>query len=664
MRRRQKFVVWLTTMLVAAVLGTMMSASPATADPGQGWMPNPPKTLNSEQKSMLTELPKDSEDKPRYGDQAQTQYRMIDCQEHTDFKGCEKHPDSEDSKNIQGVIYDTDGNYQGVWAATPGALAREHAELADDKGVIDCAKLANKLPSCAMPELMAPKPPLAMKFDKATGEFVGFRQENGDYGLPTGSGAEESCFDSDGAGGVAGMAHRVGNAAKCMVNSANPSKAAEELLDNWFAQAAETVGKFAGDLLVLSMTWWLRTDSINVTSGGILAGERPIQVVVLMIIVLGIIGSAAGMVMMRRAGPAAELGMGALKFVLIASLAGIVVAGAMNAADDFAKQIITSGTDNFGPHMKQMLGIATLRNPGGVLTLGVVAVALSFIQWVIGFARQAGLVILFALLIFAAAGQVSTWGRQWFPRISAMMLSLILYKPFAAAIYKIGFNLMGDEESLSSVMVGLMTIALAIIALPTMLKFFDFAATSVAGGASVGGVLAAAGIAGAAGASMMPSGGGGSGGGDAQSNYMASTGPGTNGGPEADPSPGNSPNGPGNGPDGNGSSGEGPNSEAAQTPEADVGNDGMGPASEASPGSGESDGVPLPGSTGAENGAAEGTAADGATSGATTGAAGAHPAVTAAFAAKEGLNAAGNAAESLASDATGSSANDETGPGM
>lgn len=630
-------------LLLTGVIAAMVLAGPALADPADGWMPQVPKTLNAEQKGMLVELSKDSEGKARFGDEAQKQYRMIDCADHRDFPGCKSYPDAEDSKNLQAVIYDADGNYKGLWAAVPGMLAGEHSKLADDEGVIDCATAANKIPICSKPDLMSPKPPVALKYSKSSGEFVGFRQEDGKYGLPSGQAATETCSESNGGG--------LGGVLKCTGDALNPANATSALLDNWFAQATETIGKFAGDLLVLSMTWWLRTDSINVTSGGILAGERPVQVVVMMIIFLGIIGSATGMAMMRRAGPAAELAMGALKFVLIASLAGVVVAGAVNASDDFAKEIITNGAD-FGPQMRKMLGIATLQNPGGVLVMGLIAAVLSLIQWIIGFARQAGLVILFALLIFAAAGQVSTWGRQWFPRIAAMMLSLILYKPMAAAIYKIGFTLMGSEESLSSLMVGIMTIALAILALPAMLKFFDFAATSVAGGASVAGIVAGAGMA----AGAMSSMGGGGGGGDAQSNYMNSTGPGSNGEGEGDPTPGNSPEAGGG--TGSGEATTGTGGEASPSSEADLGSGGMGPASEASTGPGA--GGDLGGMPGAGMGEG-GEMAGGAMAGGGAAAAGG-PVGAGVMAAKEGLDAVAGAAESLAGEATGGG--ESTGPDM
>ena len=598
-------------------IGATAVVTPAAADPASapGWMPEEPPPLTAEQQQWL---------KPLDGTDEDGKYLVITCHDHREFAGCATHDPSEQSKDIDAYVFNaSDRSYAGVKAMVPEQLAKEHRELLDDNGVLDCEKARNKIPACANPG-GAPKP---AQFDEQ-GRFVKLTE-----------------------GGVGQADTNVD------LSALNPANAAKDLLDNWFAQACESVGKFAGDLLVLSMTWWLRTDSIDVTSGGILAGERPVQILVMMVLALGILSAAITMAMSRRPGPAAELGVGAFKFLLICSLSGIVVTGALHAADDFARQITANGAEEFGPNLKAMLGIATIRNPGGVLLLGVVAFVLGAVQWLIGFARQAGLVILFAMLIFDAAGQLSSWGRQWFPRIVAMMLALILYKPFAAALYTIGFKLMGNEQSLSSVMVGLMTIGLCVLTLPTMLAFFKWVSPGAQGGASVGTVLAGGGAIAAAGVGQFAGGGAG---GDSQSNYMDSTGPGSSGGGEADPSPGNSPGGFGSGGGGGESTDGSSGGEAGgSSPEADLGAGDLGPASEAPDAGG---GVPMPGGAG---GGADAAGAAGGAEAAGGGAAAANPYVAAAMAAKETVETAvdtvGEVAEGAATEATGG---DDTGPDM
>lgn len=587
-RRNSGPVITATLAIIVALLlaATAMAAGNAVADPSTapGWMPPKP-TLTAQQKAWLTPM-EDHED----------QYQILKCSEHREFGECREHGLREQSKDMYAYIFDKEGNYVGTTGAATGIphqLAPEHIELLDENGILDCNKARNKIPICSDPT----GDPAPAKFD----EGGKFQELAGDAGTVTpGTGDVDERVD---------------------MNKLNPFNAAKEMLDNWFAQACESVGKFAGDLLVLSMSWWLKTDSIDISYAGALNGEKPIQAVVMLIMAAGILSSAIAMMMLRRTGPAAEFAIGAVKFILISSLSLIVLAGALRAGDDFATQITAKGAEEFGPQMQKMLGIATIKNPGGVLLLGVVGVVLSAIQWLFGFARQAGIVVLFALLIFAAAGQLAPWGRHWFPKVASMLTALVLYKPAAAMLYSLGWKLMGTEESLSAVMVGLMVIALTVLSLPTMLAFFSFLAPGVAGGGSAGAALATGvGLAAAGGSTAMNSFGSS---GDSHANYMDNTGPNsTPTGPESDPSPGNGggtglPSGSGSGSGSGSESGSEAGGDTADMSSADLG---PGPAEEnpdASGGVGADSGSTVPvgtdagGSGGAEVAGTEGAAAAG-----------------------------------------------------
>lgn len=622
-----------------AVLGAMAVllsafAGSAAADPAttKGWVPADPGPLTSEQKTWLTPI------------DGHPGFSSIQCATHPDFGDCATHGGADDSKGFTSYIYDSTGKLAGVAATAPGSLDADHKGLLNSDGVLDCATAKNKIPVCDKPEGWEQSKP--MQYD-SNGRFQ--RLTQGGTVTP-------------GAGDVT---------RKVDWDKLNPVSAAKKELDNWFAQACESIGKFAGDLLTLSMTWWLKVGSIDVTSGLALTGSRAVQTVVMMIIALGIIGSAITMVLTRRPGPAAELGMGAIKFVLIASLSTTILAGAMHAGDDFARQVTADGADQFGPQMQQMLGIATLHNPGGVLLLGIVAAVLAGIQWLFGFARQAGIVVLYAMLIFAAAGQLSSWGRQWFPRICAMLIALVLYKPAAAIMYSLGWKLMGTEHSLSAVMVGLMVIALTMLALPAMLKFFAFISPAIAGGGSAGtalaGITGGMGLAAQLGGDMLSSFS--SSGGDGQSNYMDATGPqSSTTGPEADPSPGNSPgSGGGSGGDGSGGESAGGAEVGGGADVADLGGSDVGPESPDAAGGisgGDDGGVPVSSGSGGEGAAAGGVG--GGEMGAVAAESGGNPYVAAAMVAKDSISSAGDSVTGMAqgmADGMTETA-DTTGPDM
>lgn len=322
-----------------------------------------------------------------------------------------------------------------------------------------------------------------------------------------------------------------------------PGRMLDKAADSAFGNAAESVGTFAGDFLVESMTWWIKTESIDISYANVLAGKAPVQKVIGFIMMAGILSMAIVMMISRRTEPAADILVGGVKYILISSLSMVVLSGALHAGDDFAKQMVEDGANEFGQRIKLMLGTSVIGNPGGVLFLGLLAALLSFIQWVMGFIRQAGIVVLYALILFAAAGQLTTWGKQWFPRIAGACIALVLFKPIAAMCYSIGFKLIGTDQSMSTLVTGLMVIALTVIALPSMMAFFSFTGAKVAGGPGAGAVLAG-GIAGGLGTAALANnmgGGGGSGtsGGDEQSSFMDATGPDSSSA-EVDPSPGNS----------------------------------------------------------------------------------------------------------------------------
>jgi len=200
--------------------------------------------------------------------------------------------------------------------------------------------------------------------------------------------------------------------------------------------------------------------------------------------------------------------MGAFKYVAITSLSLVVLQGALSAGDDVAKQLVNN-SDKFGAALAKLIGLETLTNPVMVFLLGVLCFLLALVQWIFGFIRQAGIVVLASMIAFAAAGQLSSWGRQWFPRIASAIVALVLYKPMAAMIYSIGFTFMGTGHDLSTAVIGVMVIALAVIALPAMMKFFSFVGNGIGGGGGGGGLALAA--AGGAAASRFMGGGGGGG---------------------------------------------------------------------------------------------------------------------------------------------------------
>ncbi|WP_157951437.1 hypothetical protein [Rhodococcus opacus] len=430
------------------------------------------------------------------------------------------------------------------------------------------------------------------------------------------------------------------------------------------------LGQAAGDLLVSSMTWWVTTDSVDLSPSSALMTEPVIQVLIWLVVTAGVVCTGIMMSLTRRGKPLVDMLVGGMKFTLIQLLALTVLTQALRLGDGAARALVADGAQEFGVRVSEMLGLATISNPMNLMLVSVVLWVLSFIQWVFGFLRQGGIVVLAALIIFAGAGQLFPWGRQWFPKIATMLTALVFYKPMAALIYSLGFKIMGggeDGEALESVLLGTVVLTIAVIALPSMMAFFSWAGPS-SGGVSSGGVMAMAG-AGAVGAAEMGSrmagwGGGGDdksqqSGSDPLSSYMDSTGPGTgpaetNGAYGAhnmpDPQPWETPGG---GPQPGASASPMGENPTAENPDATAGQGGADPASSGGQGADHvgpdtaSPGASL--SKGAGPGAATGGSGAGAAAGAATG--GAALAVQAGADAIKGVH---DTAESAAGTMTGS----------
>jgi hypothetical protein len=109
------------------------------------------------------------------------------------------------------------------------------------------------------------------------------------------------------------------------------------------------------------------------------------------------------------------------------------------------------------------------------------------------------------LMPLTASGSVASATRQWQPRLIVSLAVLVAYKPMAAVIYQIAATLTESGDDVTTIVTGLVTLLLAAVALPVMLKFFSTWTGTRIGGAEGSGMLSAAGSVGASVASR-PSG--------------------------------------------------------------------------------------------------------------------------------------------------------------
>ena len=117
--------------------------------------------------------------------------------------------------------------------------------------------------------------------------------------------------------------------------------------------------------------------------------------------------------------------------------------------------------------------------------LGIIAFLATVIQIMLMLVRGGMLVLLVGTLPLVAAFSNTEMGMQWFRKASAWLLAFALYKPAAAVVYAVAFDLAGQQGALA-LLDGVMMLVLAILALPALLRFVVPATSALAGAGGCG----------------------------------------------------------------------------------------------------------------------------------------------------------------------------------
>ncbi|MHC3394704.1 hypothetical protein ACLQ2E_35385 [Streptomyces lavendulocolor] len=309
------------------------------------------------------------------------------------------------------------------------------------------------------------------------------------------------------------------------------SAAAEKVANSVLGDAAKSMAEFVGDFMRVGFGWWLMTDSVQVKDSGVLGDTKdPTKSLSLHALMVGIGAGIATllamfqgikMIMQRKGAPLGQLLQGLLINVLVSAAGVGVIDALLIASDQLTKSIlyVGFGGDDVPDRMATML-LPAIANPMGLLAIALIVLIIGGIQMVMLFLRQAAIPIQALLLPIAGAGQVGgDSSRQWLPRLFTAIMVIITYKPMAALIISVGFTEMANGNGIIDFVRGIVTLALSVIALKSLLALFAPLGLSmgnaVAAGGGLGGALSMAGNAMAA--QMGGAGGDGGGGGGSTS---------------------------------------------------------------------------------------------------------------------------------------------------
>lgn len=252
---------------------------------------------------------------------------------------------------------------------------------------------------------------------------------------------------------------------------------------------------------------------------------------------------------------ARDLGESIVRVIIVTTVGGLLIATGIEIGEIFSKWIL----DQADVDLDGLL-LTGVTNPGLLLILALVMLLAQLIQLVLMIVRNAMIVYLAAVLPIAAAASSTAAGKQWWSKSVAWLIAFVLYKPVAALIYAGAFRMLSSENNITTQITGVVAVAMAILALPAIMRFIVPATSAMASGnagamalgftgaaVATGAVVATGGGAAAAGGGAGLSGATG-GAGSAAATGAASSGGGTGGG-------GDSAGGAGKGPSGGGGSG-------------------------------------------------------------------------------------------------------------
>lgn len=282
--------------------------------------------------------------------------------------------------------------------------------------------------------------------------------------------------------------------------------AATATLGNSFADAMRDGAAW---VIKTTIGWWIEIPSVDLTQAPTGQIRGYVWWLAIAVAVAGVIWQGLRMAISRKPDALVDVGRGLFTLALWAGVGVLGPAMALRAGDSFASWVLDEAAG--GQVADRLIRLASLTgvdSAGAAILFGLLLMLAGLVQAVLMIFREGAVVILAGVVVLAAAGNVTGFGRPWLMKVVGWMLALIAYKPAAALVYAVALTLVGDGEDPRTVVVGLSMLALSIAALPVLMKFFTWAtgqASSGGGGAaalvgaSTAGIHAAAAVRGSSG---------------------------------------------------------------------------------------------------------------------------------------------------------------------
>ncbi|WP_435107469.1 hypothetical protein [Nocardiopsis synnemataformans] len=304
--------------------------------------------------------------------------------------------------------------------------------------------------------------------------------------------------------------------------------------------SAIAINAFISMLKLFLMSWALKptvsvtdADLLNVQEGdgGGAGPSAAIQdqliVLVAIIAICSLLAASARLAWMRRVEPLTNVASGIITLVITTFLGLAIAEVLIRFSDDLSSYLILNTLEMNALQPEQGLmenNLQVLAYAFFMLIVALLGLLFLFAQMAFMLLRDASLIVLAGVLPLAAVGKMIP-GTKWFEKITGWMLALIFYKPCAVMVMWVGFMLLqGGQPDLSNstemfgddaldlntsspqelgfteaedaeedvtldsllnmaytMTMGVIVLGLALLAMPVMVKLFDFTVGHVGG---------------------------------------------------------------------------------------------------------------------------------------------------------------------------------------
>lgn len=284
-------------------------------------------------------------------------------------------------------------------------------------------------------------------------------------------------------------------------------------------------------LIDASASWWVLVPSISLypNAQNTDPNAAPIQAVqnlhalilpiTAVVAMGGMLWNGLMMVLSRKPAPLVNVLRGLWNTALWSAVGVFGTNLLLAGTDAFSTSVISWALKSVGdPSLGKRLGSLLVPVTGGglpvglVLLFGGIGLVGAFVQTILMMFRDGSVLILAGVTPLAGAGSFTNATSGWLRKIVTWQLSLIFYKPFAAMAYAAAIWLTGENTSKDPrvLFVGMAMMLVSLIALPVLLRFFNWTIGALQNGGGGLGMLATAGAAGMHGAASLRGAGGGS----------------------------------------------------------------------------------------------------------------------------------------------------------